>query len=676
MRIFKSLLKNSEETDSSILPLKDSIVLVEPDDQDALRVIEILSQAGFDVIHVKSCTQTFEYLQSSNDQVVAIITDFTLAVGNAIDIAHYARSISPDIIIIAVGHDIDETLLIKAMQAGVSYCITKVEDFATQLPNLIKLSKEQQQGFKTTAVSETPAKTFAKTLAKNSSEQPTVEYKGQLGSTTIPRLLRTFYQQQSTGALHITHDGEVTSLFFIDGAIAFSRVPAAEQRLGEAMVKSGRITFSQLASAMRLVRESNMRLGRALNSLGIIQAEEMKPLIVQHILKLFYNTFDWESGEFVFEHGTKPDREMMLSLSTADVIFAGIRHLKNRALIDRWLGDCDRILIPTSDPFALFQALTLRPEEAAVLEKIDRPMSVNQIRAIADLDEEVVSHTLCGFIETGMFIPFEAKAERLFVEMPKFSEIFDTAPLPPDFDARAAAEFCYEVETTLQNFRTGDHYLVLNAAPDASINEITDAYRSLAKQFHPDRHSQLASYNLNLKSDLKTIFEKLAEAYYTLSDPGRRESYDKLIRPKGATRRMSASDLQNVVTPIRQSTMPLPNHIPGMPGSEEYEVALDHYGRREFDKARRALVMAIEENPLNPEYRVAIARSMIKIPAYTRQAEEAYLKAIELAPQNGDYYAELGLLYQQFSQVAQAKEMMQRALELDPHNPIALRVKL
>jgi DNA-binding NtrC family response regulator len=173
MRIFKSLLKNSEETDSSILPPKANIVLVEPDDQDAIRVIEILNQAGFDVTHVKSCTQTFECLQSSNDQVVAIITDFTLAVGNAIDIAHYARSISPDIIIIAVGHDIDETLLIKAMQAGVSYCITKVADFATQLPNLIKLSKEQQQGFKTTIVTEIPAKTPAKNSA-NSADQPIV----------------------------------------------------------------------------------------------------------------------------------------------------------------------------------------------------------------------------------------------------------------------------------------------------------------------------------------------------------------------------------------------------------------------------------------------------------------------------------------------------------------------
>ena len=128
--------------------------------------------------------------------------------------------------------------------------------------------------------------------------------------------------------------------------------------------------------------------------------------------------------------------------------------------------------------------------------------------------------------------------------------------------------------------------------------------------------------------------------------------------------------------PSLQATKPLPPIVPGLPGSDEYQIALIHYASRQFDEARKALLRAIDADPDNPEYRVAFARSLSKMPIYIRQAEDAYLKAIELSPNNADYYAELGLLYQQFSQIAQARKMLQRALELDPNNPIALRAKI
>lgn len=63
-----------------------------------------------------------------------------------------------------------------------------------------------------------------------------------------------------------------------------------------------------------------------------------------------------------------------------------------------------------------------------------------------------------------------------------------------------------------------DFYVILGLGPGASSAEIKRAYRRLSRRYHPgvnpgDRQAQ-------------AVFERVTEAYETLSDPGRRRDYD------------------------------------------------------------------------------------------------------------------------------------------------------
>jgi molecular chaperone DnaJ len=64
-----------------------------------------------------------------------------------------------------------------------------------------------------------------------------------------------------------------------------------------------------------------------------------------------------------------------------------------------------------------------------------------------------------------------------------------------------------------------DYYEVLGVPKTASMEEIKDAYRKLAMQYHPDR---------NKAPDAEEKFKEISEAYAVLSDPEKRSQYDQL----------------------------------------------------------------------------------------------------------------------------------------------------
>ncbi|MBK7992575.1 MAG: protein kinase [Blastocatellia bacterium] len=621
---------------------------------------------------------------------------------------------------------------------------------------------------------------------------------GDLQQNSIIFLLKKFHQEKASGLLVFTNTHEhVNKTVYLDnGLVVFASSSIKTERLGEWLLSIRRITQKDFLEASELMKLSNIRFGTALVRIGVLQAEELKSLVIEQVSNIVYSLFNWTSGQYQFWRTIPPKEDIKISISSSEIILQGLQRLENTILLKSWLGDLSRKLAITNNQEKLYKSVKLDPKQAFVVSRIDRPMSIEEILTMGGLPETEILKTIYGLISIGVLewslekeTPKEIPKQELSIK-PLDTKTKPASPSQAEFDIQSAAAFCYEVENTLRHFEDANYYSVLEVDKDASLLQIQTAYARLSQKFHPDHHIKLSKYNLSIKNELEKVFGRLTEACHTLSNPKLREEYDLSLRKtiikstnssklekarteaerpsipnsstnssirtplpfpkidavKPSTPQNSLSNpsinqtitnkstnapaksspaaplnLQNLQaetkpainptkveqpsktekvapridslgssfrTTPKEEAKPTPSRLgtPSLPptpmaadgprstatasAKSWFQKGLDYYNSSLIGQACRAFQAAVTADPQQAEYHIYLARSLAQMKDFYMDAEQEFYKAIELAPKNPDYFAELGLFYQKINMARQAEEMFSKALELNPNHPV------
>ncbi len=446
-----------------------------------------------------------------------------------------------------------------------------------------------------------------------------VSLKGSIRTTSVPRLFMELFQRGATGTLEVRTPLYTKKVFFKEGRPVFAASTCEDDRLGEVLLKAGKINLKQYEESVKVLKETGQRQGRILVNLGYLRPEELPWAVRYQIKEIIISVLLMEDGEYEFIEGYIPENEVItLNMPLGDILYEGVKRINNWTRMQKELPGMDRVLKVDLNSAELFRDVQFKEDEVKIIDLIDGQRTIRDILSTSGLDSFQALKIIYLLYSLGL-------AEVVSSEGPSGED-----------------SFVQEVEELHARLPSLTAMEILGVGLGADASEVKKRFRELSKKFHPDRYA--GSNNRELMEKLTDIFTAIQRAYEELKD-GVPVNEDALV----------------VEEPSEEDVRKQQARAVFQRGVKEYKAG-------DYWSASENFRWATRFDPENPKYWAHLSLALTKLPRRLKEAEEALQEAIRLDPDNAHYVAYLGHIYLQAGLKKRARNTFQKALALDPTN--------
>jgi hypothetical protein len=333
------------------------------------------------------------------------------------------------------------------------------------------------------------------------------------GVSDAAMLLARMFAQGATGRVAFRRDDVEAVVFFDRGRPVFASSNEPSDRMGELLLREGKITASQYERCQTVVAESGRRMGEILVDFGYLKRRELLPAVRRHVEDIIYSLFAWERGSYAILHDSEPCAERIrLSRHAASLILEGIRRKLDRTTLERLIGSTTTV-IEVRDRERLGGIVhlgDLAAEERAALAAFDGQADLAHVAVTAGVNVADVLPLAWGLCVLGLAI-----ARRTDAELPD-----ESAALVGETDLAIDRE---RVRARWQLVGEADYFALLGVRRDATGFEIRRAYQSARRDFAADCFP--GDLRRELARELDDIAHVLDEAFRVLRDDRLRQTY-------------------------------------------------------------------------------------------------------------------------------------------------------
>lgn len=226
--------------------------------------------------------------------------------------------------------------------------------------------------------------------------------RGSLSESSLHELLASISRSKETGTLNFHDMGRWKAIYFKEGQIIFATSNIPDDRLGEYLIKKGKITVRQFLEGSKHVRPGK-RFGAVLVEHEMLSSDELLAALQGHVEEIVYSLFDWVRGEYEFViKDLSAEGPVTLNLNTEDVILEGIRRINDFTRIYAGLGSMDRVLQQSGNADNIIYKLELDSDESQILSLVNGTLKLEQVLALSFLSNFETLRILYALVAVGV----------------------------------------------------------------------------------------------------------------------------------------------------------------------------------------------------------------------------------------------------------------------------------
>jgi hypothetical protein len=333
---------------------------------------------------------------------------------------------------------------------------------------------------------------------------------------SIPKILVYLNRKRKTGILTVKTLDSIKKVYLDKGDAIFASSTDEDDRLGETLIKMGKISIEQYDRSVKLLKETGKRQGEILVELGYLTPQEIIWSVKYQVKDIIYSLFQLTDAEYEFKEGEIPSNEVItLKMSMGNLIYEGVKRINNLNRIRKEMPDMKAVLKLSTDPVSLFQDIVLSSLDKKMLFMIDGKKTVQDfINSLSSYSFQAMK-TLYVLWSTGILEEKDNVAEMA-------GESVSLVDILKSFHEEEE-ELFKKVDAVYSKINRLSVSELLEIDERSDVETVKNNYYKLVKEFHPDRY--LTFSNPSIKDKVIAILEAITNAYSMLKDDDRRKDY-------------------------------------------------------------------------------------------------------------------------------------------------------
>ena len=214
----------------------------------------------------------------------------------------------------------------------------------------------------------------------------------------LPQLFAAFLAAQETGELGLSRGAVKKIVYFEKGMPVFALSNLVAERLGQFLVRAGKIDEQTLKHALAEANETSQRTGDVLILMGLLTEQERLYYVGQQIKSILYSLFAWTDGQYHLSFADRARKETIkLDIHPATLVLRGIKKLYKPERLRKILSPDDRVM-PGGDPLFSLSDVELQGWEALMVARCDGTRPVRELIALSQKPELEALGTLVALV--------------------------------------------------------------------------------------------------------------------------------------------------------------------------------------------------------------------------------------------------------------------------------------